>query len=373
MSKGSKDIAQLREEIAGLDRALLELLERRFQLAEQVGIIKAREGKPVVVREVEQRVLSRARDAAQLCGVSPDVMESIYAAIIRGAVERQHRIGVEQGTRGGKKMLVLGAAGAMGGWLRLFLEGIGHSAEGVDPSWSELPEAEGRYARVEDVEDLNAFDAVFVSVPLDATSDAMHALAAMGLTVPVIEIASIKSQLKEAMTALRKAGTPAIALHPMFGPGKNPLEPLTMVHAYLGDEAEERKLILDCVAHPYLNLMSLPFDHHDRLMGWLLGLAHLSGILFADALSRSGIDPTEFERAASTTFARQVGTARSVLEEDPDLYFAIQRLNPFRGEVYSALTAALGALTGAVERNDSEAFNQALSKASAVLPDLDGI
>ncbi|MBU0753966.1 MAG: prephenate dehydrogenase/arogenate dehydrogenase family protein, partial [Planctomycetes bacterium] len=352
----NRKIARLREEIADLDRDLIELLERRFHLAEQVGVLKAEDGQPVMVHEVEQRVLNRARDAARFCGVSPDLMEAIFTAVIRGSVERQHRVGVQSIPGRGERTLILGAAGGMGGWLRLFLEGIGHTTEGVDPSWKDLPAQRTRYARLEEVIDLNDFDAIFVAVPLEATAETLERLGELNCTAPVFEVASVKSQLEKPLKALRRAGTPAIALHPMFGPSKNPLEPLNMVHAVIEEEEKERALILRHLTHPYLNLVSMPFEHHDRLIGWLLGLAHLSGILFADALSRSGLEPFEFERAPSTTFSRQVATARSVLEENPDLYFAIQRLNPFRKEVYAALQSALDELTRAVERNDCRAF-----------------
>jgi len=212
----SRDVADLREEIAGLDRAILELLERRFKLGAEVGLRKAEAGQPIKVRDVEQRVLKRAREAAETCCVSAGVMESIFAAIIRGSVERQHRVGVERGARGGRSVLVLGAAGAMGGWLRRFLESIGHRPAGVDLAWAGLPPQEGRYATLEDVFDLDRFDALFVAVPLDRTAKVLFGLAGRGLAMPVIEIASIKSPLSGALAALRSKGTPAISLHPMF-------------------------------------------------------------------------------------------------------------------------------------------------------------
>lgn len=361
-------IAELRAEIANLDRALLELLERRFELAAQVGCIKAERGHPIVVREVEQRVLMRAREAASLCEASPEVMEAIFTAIIRGSVERQHRVGVALGARGGARVLVLGAAGGMGGWLRRFLESIGHSAAGVDVAWRGLPESAGHYASLDAVPDLACYDALFLSVPLETTREVVDDLIGRKLAMPVYEIASIKSHLREPLAQLREAGTPTLSLHPMFGPGKSPYEHLTVVHACEGDETQERDRILKLLAHPYLDLVSVPFERHDRLMGWLLGLAHLTGMLFAGALTRSGLDPEELTRVASTTFTRQVATARSVLSEDPQLYFAIQRLNPYRGEVYAALTAALGELTGAVERNAPDLFADALSSAGAILP-----
>ncbi len=362
------ELTRLREEIAALDKALLELLGRRFQRVAEVGRIKAERGQPVVVREVEQRVLQRARDAATVCGTSPQVLEAIFDAIIRGAVERQHRVGVEMGKTGGRRMLVLGAAGDMGRWLQTFLRGIGHEADGIDHVWSHLPPSAGRFGSLDDVPDLDAYAALIVAVPLEATAAVLQQLLTRRPASAVIEIASIKSHLAEGLRALHEAGTPVLSLHPMFGPGKNLYEPLTVVHAVLTDEGAERVRIGELLAHPYLDLVSVPFDRHDRLMGWLLGLGHLAGMLFAGALARSGHDPSELERVASTTYSRQVATARSVLEEDPDLYFAIQRLNPHRGEVYAALTAALGDLTGAVERGDREAFAELMGRGAGALP-----
>ena len=338
----TEELIALRDQIAELDRALLELLDRRFKLAEQVGRLKAERGRPVVVREVEQRVLSRAREQAEVCGVSQGVMEEIFAAIIRGSVERQHRVGIDLRAVGGKRVLVVGAAGAMGGWLRRFLAGIGHRVDGVDTAWEGLPAEEGRFAALPGESDVAEYDGIVVTVPLERTPEVLNDLAALGVAAPVIEIASVKDHLRPALTRLAEGGTRVLSLHPMFGPGKNLYEPLTIVHAVV-DDAE-------------------------ALMGWLLGLAHLTGMLFGDALTRSGLDPAELTRIASTTFSRQASTSMSVLTEDPALYFAIQRLNPHRGEVYAALTAALGELTGAVERGDRESFTEALRQAATALP-----
>ncbi len=71
----------------------------------------------------------------------------------------------------------------------------------------------------------------------------------------------------------------------------------------------------------------------------------------------------ELKACASTTYNRQSATASSVLSEDPDLYFDIQRLNPHRGEVYKAAREALDELVEAVESNDRARFRQALTSA----------
>jgi len=362
------NLTHLRRDIADVDRELLALLGRRFALAAEVGRYKAERGHPIIVREVEDEVLSRARDAAGACGTTPEVMEGIYRAIVRGAVDRQLRLRVERNAEAATRVLILGAAGGMGSWLRRFLESVGHRVEGVDVAWAGTESAAGGWAALDEVPELRTVGGIFVSVPLETTGNLLQSLAAQQLTMPVVEIASIKSHLQDPILNLRRAGTPTLSLHPMFGPSKPLCEPMTIVHAVWEDEEIERRRIEELMDHPYVELVSLPVEHHDRLMGWLLGLAHLTGLLFAGALCRSKLDPEELAKAASTTFARQVATAESILGEDPALYFAIQRLNPYRGAIYAALTSALGELTGAVEQDDRAAFAAAMSRAAEALP-----
>ena len=153
----------------------------------------------------------------------------------------------------------------------------------------------------------------------------------------------------------------------MFGPGKSYYETLTFVLAAQGDPGEEKKQMEAFIRHPYTHLVAVPFPHHDRLMGWLLGLAHLTNILFGAALIRSGIDPAELHACASTTFTRQTATALSVLAEDPDLYLDIQHLNPHRHEVYAATREALEQLEKLVADREREGFRQTLATARRAL------
>ena len=364
-----KSMSQLRETIADVDRALLELLRRRMELAAEVGELKARRGEPVVVRDVEDRVLTRARQHADACGVSETVMATIFQSIMRGSIERQHRVGIELRRKRGSRMLVLGGAGAMGAWLTEFLTATGHTVELVDPAFATLPPSPGRYRDLDGVGDLDAFAAIWVSVPLAGTADVLDALVARRPAGLVVEIASIKAPLVPALRQATRLGVRVSSLHPMFGPGKSIYEPLTMVLACRDDEESERERLLPFLQHPYTHLITLPFGHHDRLMGWLLGLAHLSGMAFGAAIARSGLDAAELTACASTTYARQAATARSVLGEDPDLYLDIQRLNPHRDEVHRAAREALEHLSALVADGDRESFRATLTQARQALGD----
>jgi chorismate mutase/prephenate dehydrogenase len=362
-----EELPRLREAIADVDRAMLELLRRRMELAAEVGRIKAATGAPVVARDAEDRVLTRARQHAEACEVSEDVMEEIFHAIMRGSVERQHRVGVAARAKRGGRVLVLGGAGAMGGWLEQFLPLVGHRVDAVDPAWGPLSRAEGRYATLDEVPDLDAFDHIVVSVPLARTPDVLSTLVRRRPRGAVVEIASIKSHLLPALEDARRQGTAISSLHPMFGPGKSPYQPLTFVLACRDEPEVERGRLDALLRHPYTHLITIPFGHHDRLMGWLLGLAHLTGMLFGSALTRSGLDPAELQACASTTFTRQASTSESVLSEDPALYLDIQRLNPHRDEVYRAAREALDHLVSLVAAEDLEGFRSTLAAARSAV------
>lgn len=362
-STSAERLAQLRDQIAEVDRSLIELLNRRMELAEQVGREKIEDGRPILVPEVHDRVLTRARQHAEHCGVSEEVMESIFAAVMRGSVERQHRLGVTLRATGGSRVLILGGAGNMGNWLQDFAQRLGHRVDIVDPAMAFLPRAEGRYGSLRDLDDINDYDAIWVSVPLGRMPAALESVIEERPRGLVIEIASIKDHLRPMLQRADDLGVRVTSLHPMFGPSKSVYETLTFVLGCRHDPQQEKEAIETWLRHPYTHLVPVRFDHHDRLMGWLLGLAHLSGMLFGCALTRSGLGIEELEACASTTYDRQASTAASVLSEDPDLYYDIQKLNPHRGEVYKAARLALDELIDAVQETDREGFREVLSGA----------
>ncbi len=356
-------LAELRDSIAEVDRSLLELLHRRMELASEVGRVKTGTGQPIMVPEVHNRVLTRARQHADSCGVSEEVMESIFKAVMRGSIERQHRVGVAMKARVGTRLLILGGAGDMGAWFHNFALLLGHQIDIVDPAMTPLPAVEGRFGTLDDIIDLDLYEAIIVSVPLNRTIEVLRQLIERRPKGLVIEIASIKDNLSTVLTEAQGAGLKVTSLHPMFGPRQSPYETLTFALAYREDSRIERRRLETWLRHPYSQIVPVPFDHHDRLMGWLLGFAHLLGMVFGSALSRSGLGVQELQACASTSYNRQAAAAMHVLGEDPDLYYDIQRLNPHRGDVYQATREALDELIDAVQSDDREEFREVLGHA----------
>src|SRR6185295_11455840 len=204
----------------------------------------------------------------------------VFQAIIRGSVERQYRVGIALREQRGERVLIVGGAGGMGNWWRGFLELVGHSVDLADPALGSVPPAPGRFAGLDEVEDLDLYAAVLVAVPLGHTARVLDQLTARQPQGMVVEIASIKEPLYGPLARARESGV-------------RTYEPLTFVLAAQGEPADEKKALEPLLSHPYSRLVVVPFSHHDRLMGWLLGLGHLTNMLFGAALTRSGIEPEE--------------------------------------------------------------------------------
>ena len=340
----SGPLAALRDSLADIDRALLELLRRRMDLAAEVGRIKA-----------------------EACGVSPEVMEGVYKAILQGSVERQYRVGIAMRQKRGERMLIVGGAGGMGSWFRSFFALAGHEVDIVDPAMAGVPAVPGLFSRLADVGDLDRYAAIVVSAPLRGTPEVLSEIVERRPRGAVIEVTSIKSHLVSTLERARELGVRVHALHPMFGPAKSVYETLTFVLAAQGDLQEERGQMEEFIRHPFTHLVVVPFPQHDRLMGWLLGLAHLSNLLFGAAVTHSGIDPDDLHNCASATFTRHAANALLVLNSNPDLYLDIQTLNPHRHEVYAAIHEALAAVERLVAEHDREGFQELMSAARHAL------
>ncbi len=255
---------------------------------------------------------------------------------------------------------MIGGAGGMGSWFRRALEGAGWGVEVVDP-------AGGGYGAVEEVPDLGRYEYLIVAVPLGAIGEVVGGL--RGVRGVVVEVASIQGHLEAVLGRAWERGVRVVALHPMFGPGREVAggEPLRFVLAAREEPAVEEAAVRRLLAGLPAQVVTLPFERHDELMAWVLGLAHLTSLLFGRALAGCGVDPGELAATSSTTFARQSEVARALFGESPDLYLDIQRLNPHRHEVYAAARAALDEVERLVESGDREGFRALFAAGRAAL------
>lgn len=343
---------ELRDELAEIDRRLLELAARRRRLAQAVGRAKEESGLPIRDFRQEKDVLDRARTVAETLDLSADLAEDLMRRLIAEALTAQERQRVVAQAEGsGRLALVIGGRGRMGGWFVRFLASQGFTVETSDPA--------GPVAGFADLGDWRGasleHDVIVVAAPLRATQSILEQLAGRRPAGLVFDIGSLKSPLRAGLESLRAAGVRVASVHPMFGPET---EMLSGRHVILVDcgsptAVEEAESLF---ASTMAERVHMKLDEHDRVVAFVLGLSHALNIAFFSALAESGEEVPRLSAVSSTTFDEQLAVAERVAAENPHLYFEIQHLNDFGGEPLDALARAVDDLRRVVAGGDESAF-----------------
>src|SRR5580704_110103 len=135
MTQGTVTLAGLRQRVTDIDRQLIALVAERKAVSEEVARVKRATGKPTRDYERERDVILGVRGLAQERGVSPELAEQLLRLLIRSSLTTQeHASVVAHGAGSGRRALVIGGAGKMGGWFVNFLASQGFTVEIADPA-----------------------------------------------------------------------------------------------------------------------------------------------------------------------------------------------------------------------------------------------
>ena len=358
----SDEIHRLREEIRALDRALVELTAKRLALAKRVGELKLSEKQPIRNFVVEAEALRLVRDAARQLGVRPELAEELLKLEISESLRVQERDRAArtrpEGLAG--KALVVGGAGNMGRWFVEFLESKGYACSVADtrepppgrPSVRDVPTAAAQ------------FDVVLLATPPSVTSDVLRSLRGR-TSATILEISSIKAPVIDALRDLEASGADVESIHPMWGPRTEILAGRNLAICRIGERGgagAARKLFADTAA----NIVEVGLDEHDRAMALVLGLPHALNLVFGHALASQG-GARAADGLGGPTFQKQVGVSTEVANENKDLYFEIQKLNPHTAETLAVLRRSLDELEASLARR--EAFRHYMAEAQRAFED----
>jgi chorismate mutase/prephenate dehydrogenase len=354
---------ELRTALTELDDQLLDLVARRQALSEKVASVKRATGRATRDFAREREVILRARTTAERLSVSPDLAESLLRQLIQSSLATQEHARVAARAHGsGKRALVIGGYGKMGGWFSEFLASQGFRVSIADPSGC-LP----GFDRLLDWEhDALDFDVIVLATPLRATAGLLQELAKRAPRGLIFDLGSLKTPLRAGLDALVKAGCRVTSLHPMFGPDTELLSGRHVIFIDLGNAAALQEA-QDLFAPTMAERVVMGLDEHDRLIAYVLGLSHALNIAFFTALAESGEAALRLARLSSTTFDSQLDVASRVAAESPELYFEIQSLNEYGGESLLALTHAVERLVAAVETKNAGEFTALMNRGRAYL------
>jgi chorismate mutase len=86
------DLRELREEIAEIDRELVDMIARRTYVADTIAQVKAEQGLETVDEAQEQEVMERAGEYAERFEVDANLVKAIFRLLIElNKVEQRER------------------------------------------------------------------------------------------------------------------------------------------------------------------------------------------------------------------------------------------------------------------------------------------
>jgi chorismate mutase/prephenate dehydrogenase len=357
------NLDELRTAPTELDGQLVELVARRQALSEQVAAVKRATGRATRDFGREREVILRGRNTASRLGVSPDLAESLLRQLIQSSLATQEQARVAAQAHGsGKRALVIGGRGKMGGWFAEFLASQGFRVAIADPMGG-LP---GFDAVADWENDSLDFDLIVLATPLSATTRLLELLAKRKPRGLIFDLGSLKTPLRAGLEALVKAGCRVTSLHPMFGPDTELLSGRHVIFIDLGN-ADALREAQELFAPTMAERVVMGLDEHDRLIAYVLGLSHALNIAFFTALADSGEAAPRLAKMSSTTFDSQLEVASRVAAESPDLYFEIQSLNEYGGESLLALQQAVERLVDTVKSGNAAEFTDIMTRGRAYL------
>ena len=344
-------LEQHRRDIEALDRRILHLVCERLELARQIGDLKRSCGVPLRNFQVETQVHRRFEDACADLGLDPGLGHGLALFLIERAVEEQAAL-MDCDYHGDHlEAVVIGGKGGMGSWIATFLAGQGHRVSVLDPAPSESP-----FAEITDLSDgVAEADLVVVAVPMGATREVLEKVAGLHPTGVVAEMCSLKGHLDPVMQRLRSQGLRLVSFHPMFGPELRMLSGRTIVFCTEA-ETNDLALVRGLFEGTSAELVEMDIAEHDRRIASVLGLTHLSNLAYARALMGLQARSSDLAEVAGETYIKQLGTTREVTEENPELYFQIQALNPVTEEVADGLVEAVKEWRETVLAGDGDRF-----------------
>ena len=345
------NLEDLRKQLSDIDRRFIELVAERQRIVSDIGRHKQSAGAATRDYAREKDVLDMGRAQADSLGVDPDLAEALLRQLITTSLESQERDRVIAEGRGdGRRALVIGGAGKMGGWFADFFRSQGFATTIADPGVDDGP---GQFHSWTDAG--VDYDVIVVAAPLAVSGRILAQLAVLKPSGLVFDIGSLKSPLIDGLNELLNAGCQVASLHPMFGPDTRLLSGKHLIVCDVGSEPATAAA-KDLFSSTMVEQLDMGLDDHDRLIAYVLGLSHALNIAFFTALAESGEAAPKLARMSSTTFDAQLLVAEAVAQDNPHLYFEIQNLNKFGMAPLDALTDAAARIRELVSKGDEQAF-----------------
>ena len=185
------------------------------------------------------------------------------------------------------------------------------------------------------LDDVCQSDIIILSVPvqqIESIADQIKDKVKAGQLV--IDVASVKCIPTKILSDAFSQEVDIVSLHPLFGPqsGRHGIEGLDI--AVVNVRGERSPCVVEFLNRLNLKITETTAEEHDRQMAYVMGLTHMIAKVFKK------MDLPAFSMQTKT-FALLQQAVGYVIDDSDELFYAIQRDNPFvdttKGEFFAAV------------------------------------
>jgi chorismate mutase/prephenate dehydrogenase len=332
-----------REQIDLIDRQILDLLQKRKEVVQDVLKRKVEKQLPVFVAQREQEKTASFRDMAKVRGLDPEWAEDFLRMVMAASRAAQSADTFPRSTPEPRHILYIGGEGGMGRLYRKFTENSGHQAYNIDKgNWYQLEEMAQKV------------DLVIVTVPINVTVDVIRRLAPK--LKPETILADFTSNKSEPLEVMMEAHPgPVVGLHPMHGPDVPNLSKQLMV-VCAGRDSEKAAWFSDQCKLWGMRVIEADPAKHDHVMHLVQGLRHFVALLHGSFMKEYDLNPSEILEYSSPIYRAELMMTGRIFAQDAELYADIVFANKERRDLLLSFFNHQKALMEMVEKDDKKAF-----------------
>jgi prephenate dehydrogenase len=209
-------------------------------------------------------------------------------------------------------------------------------------------------------DEIAAADLVILAVPEAVALGAVAGVAAQMRPGSLLaDTLSVKSRVCAIQRQLR-GGVETASLNPMFAPSLGFSG--QAVAAVVERDGPRAAALLSLLTRARAHVIRLSADNHDRLTSVTQVLVHATVLAYALALAELDVDLAGVAPAAPPPYTTLMALVARITGGTPEVYWDIQRANPYAGPARQALSNSAARLAELADRGDETAFGQILGQ-----------
>jgi prephenate dehydrogenase len=267
-----------------------------------------------------------------------------------------------------KRIAIIGGTGRMGKWFATFFHKKGSKVILVSRSPKKAKLSAKEIGVEYEIDGYNACvnaEVVVISTPIEVTPEIIRKISKYMKTGSILfDIASVKGEITQALEEAEALGIRTVSVHPLFGPGTKTIEGKTVLVIPVTKNPKLVREISELFEGATIHIIESGKEH-DKMIALTLALPHFLNIVFGKIISN--FDIRKLKKYAGTTFSLQLLLSESVLSEDPELYYEIQKQNQVFPDILNTLLEVIQESALTITNGKKKQFCSDFKKAKVAL------